>query len=567
LRRLEHSPFRCLSFVRLVLTAGVFAVSHGMIFAKDQSATTVSANDPNIACASCHRQIYERYRYTPMANASGEATVENLIPGDFTHSPSGIHYRIFAEDQRVWLSYDREHAPASSALHGRQHLQYVIGSGKRGKTFLFEQEGYWFEAPINWYEKTGEWDMAPNYLSTEEMPLTLPVDPGCLHCHTSQVAESLPDARNHYAAAPFAAGGITCTKCHGDADAHLASGGKVSMLKLDSLETVKRNSICLSCHLEGQTAVVHEGHQLASFRPGDNLFDGATYFVRSGEIGSGGRATSQWEALLESACLRRSGNRMTCTTCHDPHGSPSAAERVSFYRNRCLQCHNQGNFVHSHHPENPDCVECHLSRASSSDIAHEQVTDHRIVKHASSSKPKAADTGPLLVVGGFATNDRDLGIAYAQLSRSGDQEDAAKAMSLLHKAEKEKDGALTDHELHDQLGFLEQVFGDIRDAATEYREALRADVFDSLAAGNLALIEAQQHHYEEAIHLWETVFSHDPAQLAAGMNLAIVDCGEGKKTEALETLDRVLTFSPDNQKARSLATRIRSGNEHCGRKN
>jgi predicted CXXCH cytochrome family protein len=551
----------------LVWAAGVLAVSRVPIFAKDQTATVLSANDPNNACASCHQQIYERYRETPMANASGEVSVDNLLPADFTHAPSGVHYRVFAEDRRVWLSYDREHAPASRALHGRQQLRYVIGSGKRGKTFLFEQEGYWFEAPINWYDKKGVWDMAPNYLSTEEMPLTLPVDPGCLHCHASQVAESLPDARNHYAAAPFAAGGITCTACHGDAAAHLASGGKVSMLKIDSLAPVKRNSICLSCHLEGQTEVVHEGHQLAKFSPGDNLFDSATFFVRSGEIGSGGRATSQWEALLESACMRRSGTRMTCTTCHDPHGSPNAAERVSYYRDRCLQCHNQGNFVHSHHPKNPDCVGCHMARASSSDIAHEQVTDHRIDKRPTTSKLKAADTGPLLVVGGFATNDRDLGIAYAQLSRSGDQADAEKAMSLLRKAEKEKDGALMDHEHHVQLGFLEQVFGDTPDAATEYRKALRADVFDSLAAGNLALIEAQQHHYEEALRLWETVFTHDPVQLAAGMNLATVDCGSGKKTEALETLNRLLTFSPDDQRARALATKIRSGSESCGRKN
>jgi predicted CXXCH cytochrome family protein len=551
----------------IACVAWVIAMFRGSAFAEDNGVAAAPANDPNSACASCHREIYERYRQTPMANASAKVSVENLLPADFTHSASGIHYRVFAEDERVWLSYDRENASASRSLHGRQQLLYIIGSGMRGKTFLFEKDGYWFEAPINWYGKTRVWDMAPNYLSAEEMPLTLPVDPGCLHCHASQVAETLPDARNHYAAAPFAAAGITCTACHGDASAHVASGGKVSMLKIGSLDTLKRNSICLSCHLEGQTTVVHEGHELAKFTPGDNLFDSATYYVRSGEIGSGGRATSQWEALLESACERKSGNKMTCTTCHDPHGPPAAADRVSFYRERCLQCHNQGNFVHSHHPENPDCVGCHMARARSSDIAHEQVTDHRIVKHPSTSKPKAADTGPLLVVGGFATTDRDLGIAYAQLSKSGDQEDAAKAMSLLRKAEKEENGAPMDHDLHDQLGFLEQVFGDVKEAAAEYKKALQADSFDSLAAGDLAVIEAQQHHYDEAMRLWETAFKHDPVQLAAGMNLAIVACAEGKKAESLDTLDRLLTFSPDNEKARSLAMSIRSGSQACGRKN
>ncbi len=91
-------------------------------------------------------------------------------------------------------------------LRGQQELLYFIGSGKRGRTYLFEQEGYWFESPINWYAKKRLWDMTPNHLADREMPLTLPVDPGCLHCHASGVASSLPDARNHYADTPFAFG-------------------------------------------------------------------------------------------------------------------------------------------------------------------------------------------------------------------------------------------------------------------------------------------------------------------------------------------------------------------------
>lgn len=191
-----------------VCTAVLVLLTPGPAFAKGWIATDVSQKDPNSACASCHREIYERYRETPMANASAHATAEGVPPADFTHAASGIHYRVFAEDGKVWLSYEREHAPASRVLSGKQQLQYVIGSGHRGKTFLFEQGGYWFEAPINWYGKKQVWGMAPNYQSAEEMPLTLPVDPGCLYCHASQVAEALPDARNLYASAPFAAPGM-----------------------------------------------------------------------------------------------------------------------------------------------------------------------------------------------------------------------------------------------------------------------------------------------------------------------------------------------------------------------
>jgi hypothetical protein len=149
------------------------------------------------ACAPCHRAIYERYRKTPMANASGPAD-EGFIAADFDHAASGVHYRITKDAGHVWLSYERN--DFARMLDGRQELRYFLGSGKRGRTYLFEQQGYWFEAPINWYAKKQVWDMAPHFLDEREMPLTLPVDPGCLHCHASGAASALPDARNHYSA-------------------------------------------------------------------------------------------------------------------------------------------------------------------------------------------------------------------------------------------------------------------------------------------------------------------------------------------------------------------------------
>jgi predicted CXXCH cytochrome family protein len=500
-----------------------------------------------------------------MANASGPAA-EGFIPADYRHEASGIHYKVFEQSGQVWLSYEREGAPTGRELNGRQKLIYFLGSGKRGRTYLFEQQGYWFEAPINWYGKKQLWDMTPNYESAREMPLTLAVDPGCLRCHASGAATALADARNHYAGAPFAYGGITCAACHGDATAHVSSGGKVSLLKIDALEGMRRDSVCLNCHLEGQVTVVREGRQLQNFTPGDNLFDYALFFVRRGESGSGGRATSQWEALLKSECLRQSGGRLTCTTCHDPHGSPSPAERVAFYRKRCLQCHNQGAFEATHHPENPDCTACHMARPPSNDIAHEQVTDHWIRKRVTEERLPVAKRGDLEAVGGFAAEDRDLGLAYSQMAARGDRESGTRALELLRSAEKQEVGARQDHELHAQLGFLEQLNGETQAAAEEYRRALEADPYDSLAGGNLALIEAGEHHYAEAIRLWGSVFSHDPVQLGAGLNLAVMECGAGERSAALSSLDRVLVFSPDNDRARTMAAEIRSGKQSCGTK-
>ncbi len=521
--------------------------------------------DPDAVCAQCHALIVARYRKTPMAEASGAATA-GFLAADFTHAASGIHYKVTKSDGQVWLDYERPEATGGRELAGRVQLQYFIGSGLRGRTYLFDRDGYWFEAPINWYGKKQVWDMAPNFLSAREMPLTLPVDPGCLHCHASEVAQSLPDARNHYAGAPFGAGGITCASCHGDGTAHVASGGTVKMMDIDALMPVRRDSICLNCHLEGQAAVIRQGKRLAEFRPGDDLFDYAVFFVRRNEDGSGGRATSQWEALLMSRCKQASGDRMTCTTCHDPHGSPAESERVAYYRNRCLQCHSANGFAEKHHPENPDCVECHMARIPANDIAHEQVTDHWIRKRVSGTRLPLATSGPLVTVGDVEADDRDRGLAYAQMAMRGDETAGRQALVLLSRAEKEQNGAIGDAELHAELGFLEQMDGNAAGATAEYKKALGTDPYEALAAGDLAVLEAQTHDYGDAVRLWRKVFEDDPGQLAAGIDLAMVECAAGQMEQAQTTVARLREFAPDDGKVRALAAQLRDGSGHCGGK-
>jgi tetratricopeptide (TPR) repeat protein len=207
-----------------------------------------------------------------------------------------------------------------------------------------------------------------------------------------------------------------------------------------------------------------------------------------------------------------------------------------------------------------------MARPPSNDIAHEQVTDHWIRKRVTEERLPVAKRGDLEAVGGFAAEDRDLGLAYSQMAARGDRESGTRALELLRSAEKQEVGARQDHELHAQLGFLEQLNGETQAAAEEYRRALEADPYDSLAGGNLALIEAGEHHYAEAIRLWGSVFSHDPVQLGAGLNLAVMECGAGERSAALSSLDRVLVFSPDNDRARTMAAEIRSGKQSCGTK-
>ena len=115
------------------------------------------------------------------------------------------------------------------------------------------------------------------------------------------------EARNKFAGAPFAQGGIGCAACHGDAAEHVRTLGKATVANPAKMSAVRRDSVCLQCHLEGDAAVYRPGTSLAAFKPGDDLSDHVKYFVKASAEAGGGRASSQWEALLRSKCKQASG--------------------------------------------------------------------------------------------------------------------------------------------------------------------------------------------------------------------------------------------------------------------
>jgi predicted Zn-dependent protease len=94
---------------------------------------------------------------------------------------------------------------------------------------------------------------------------------------------------------------------------------------------------------------------------------------------------------------------------------------------------------------------------------------------------------------------------------------------------------------------------------------LRADPLNGIAAGDLAVLDAQSSAVATAVSLWQAAFAHDPGASAAGIDLAVAQCRLGQAREAGQTLKRVLLFSPDNQAARRLSLALVAGTEHCGK--
>ena len=506
---------------------------------------------PDKVCAQCHQAIYEHYEKTTMARGSGLAT-DALLPGELHHKASGTDYRVFLRDDAAWMSY-RE---PSTGAEGERQLVYFIGSGSRGRTYLYQMNSQWFELPINFYTRRDAWDMAPAFDNATTIPAPLPTDANCLHCHATQVQQPLPTARNRYADAPFLQGGVGCAACHGDPAQHLAQHGRGPIVNPAKLSAAKRDSTCLQCHLEGDAVVYRPGKSLAQFQPGEDLSGTALYFVRASQQAGGGRASSQYEALLRSACKRAVGDALTCTTCHDPHSSPAAAERVSFFRAKCLNCH--GAEAANHHPEQPDCATCHMPTRSTSDISHEQATDHNIQARPGATTLLKSDD--LVPVGTVTATDRDYGLAYAQLGRRGNRAAGERALALLTKA---KQSGANDAQVDLQLGFLQQISGRPQQARANYEAALAQDAYDPTALANLAVIDASSNRLEEAIALLKKLVAADPSQTPAGLNLAFIECRLGRKQEALAVLHQMVEFNPGDAQLHTFLTTGAYAGQRC----
>jgi predicted CXXCH cytochrome family protein len=489
-------------------------------------------------CGSCHKEIFQKYLSTPMARASGDAQ-ENLIPGAFVHGPSGVAYSVSNANGQPRLTFRSRKDPHIS---GEYPLSYFLGSGHLGTTYLYELNHYFFESPVAWYAASHGYDMKPGLAEMAQMPPSLPMQSSCLRCHMSAVQPSDPGTINRYSGQPFLHGGITCEACHGDAQRHANSGGKAAIVNPAHLDPDRRDSVCISCHLEGDVSIERAGHSVVDYRPGDSISDYLAFYVysRNNMIA---RGVSEVEQFAQSTCKRMSGDKMSCTSCHDPHFTPAPEQRVAFFRAKCLACHSQPQFAASHHPENPDCTSCHMRHAGAENIPHVAWTDHRILKlpappDTPTEHPQSAELSPILSPG--ATR-RDLAMAYYQAVLEGNQSAEPEAWKLLQE---QRSVMGNDARALDAFGNLSAERGESQAAEAAFQQVLKLDPRDLTALSNLGVLHAKQGNLPSAISLLQSAFSVNQDIAGLAMNLARVQCMAGDAAGAHATVDSALVYAP-----------------------
>jgi predicted CXXCH cytochrome family protein len=320
----------------------------------------------------------------------------------------------------------------------------------------------------------------------------------------------------------------------------------------------------MQCHLEGDVAIERPHKHAYEFEAGDDLSNYVRYFVLTNKQGT--RAVSQFEALAQSACKRASGEKMTCTSCHDPHQTPEPAAKISYFRTKCLACHGTG-FAQTHHPENPDCIGCHMPALSARDISHTQATDHRILRRPESATQKAnlstAKLEPFPATKQTHDDVRDLALAHETLVERGDQTAAFEAERLLELANTQD---ANDAPVLTALGYIAQQKGDQEKARQYYERALAADPYAEEAATNLGVAEAREGHLQRAVSLWQNVFQHAPWRSSVGIDIALGYCAAERFDHAREYVTRVLEFNPDFATGRSLLSQLNANPPRCSLK-
>ncbi len=347
------------------------------------------------SCRDCHESIYERYSVSPMGQSLAAVDKAARLSGESSgsfHPPGPRRYEIVSSPhgmEHTEVLLDEKGDPVYS--HSEQ-IAFVLGSGRRGRSYLIHADGALYQSPIGWYAASRAWDLSPGYEAESHPRFSRLVGDSCLYCHAGRTNSTGVNA-DRYDATVFSEGAIGCERCHGPGENHIAlheTGERVSpsghdIIHPGELSSGASDSVCNQCHVFGQSVVPRYGREFFDFRPGDNLEDVFVILERT-HMGSGPqsiRAVSQVEQMRSSVCYTASDGKMKCISCHDPHSTYRGVERDTFYRQRCLKCHETNGCaeplaVRQQSPAENSCIHCHMPALPATSVPHTSLTHHGI---------------------------------------------------------------------------------------------------------------------------------------------------------------------------------------------
>ena len=482
-------------------------------------------------CAVCHPKETARFLQTGMGNSLSPPAL--LAGGQILHERSGSTIDVTARNGRMF------HRISERGLTAEYPVAYEIGSGKAGRGYIIQVGDYLIQSPAAWYNPHG-WDVAPGFVPSRLLDFDRVMIETCLFCHASEARFS-EDGRRFVGSALTA---ITCERCHGPTADHLQHPSAKNIVNPAKLPAATRDSVCEQCHLEGEARILNPGKTWRDYRPGEELEQTGVIYVRR-QNGQSLQAVSQAEQLAKSRCVRESGGKLWCGTCHNPHSQ--ATDRNREVREVCVACHAALSQA-AHPPGETECVSCHMPRVAPKDIIHAAITDHRILPAPGAERGGSEHGDETLTAfrePPVEFRNRDLGLAEFDVgSRHGIPAMSRAGIQLLESlpdAEKNKDAAvlaaLAGADL--QRGMAPEGLGLLRRAIERQpRDAVYA-FYLGLALDKANDAAGAEQQLNRAIEL-------DPSRKEAYIALCTIYGKQGRVGDIEAAIDRYLKWNPQS---------------------
>jgi nitrate/TMAO reductase-like tetraheme cytochrome c subunit len=324
------------------------------------------------ACLSCHKQIVQSHLHTAHWLSSSAASAAT-IKGSFRNGRNRFVYNdklevVMEKKNGIWL----QSSYFNGNLFEAEAFDIVIGSARKGQTYLYWDNNRLFQLPISYYTPADAWCNSPGY-PTNLAYYSKQVPGQCMECHAT-AAELFNDDhgsvtynRNSLIL------GIDCQRCHSDATQHIAWHTAHPADSLQGRYIVDARHLSRQQRLDA-CALCHSGFRKQftpsfTFRVGDTLdkFSTAVYDSAAAANAELDVHGNQYGLLTSSKCFIRSGN-LDCSSCHNVH--VDEAGKMAVFSQRCISCHNP---LPPHPGQDStrlaaNCIDCHMPALPSNKI-------------------------------------------------------------------------------------------------------------------------------------------------------------------------------------------------------
>jgi predicted CXXCH cytochrome family protein len=307
-------------------------------------------------CKSCHADIYDRWKKTPMAN----------VVRDPHQHPEAIIPDFSKPDPLLTFSKD--------------DIALVYGSVWKQRYFTKVGSDY-FPFPAQWDLTHKMW--RPYFVENGADWWATLFPPDNFQRPTGQLCDGCHSVNYDIATKKLTEWNVGCESCHGPGGDHVKNPVRQTVINPARLDYVRATDTCIQCHSQGRPpsnpingkyydwpAGFHMGLELSNFWRLEQRKLGDTSFYYFPD-GTAHKNRMQGNDFTQSLMYTRG---VTCFSCHDVHGTANAAELREPSSQMCLACHGPNTQngprttsieEHTHHKANSagsQCIACHMPK-------------------------------------------------------------------------------------------------------------------------------------------------------------------------------------------------------------